>query len=609
MPRRVRVRWFRGNRDRSGGAGEAPRRAPRVGEEGFDPLSDLREPDPGLSPAERREAEEEARQGVPSPAATGPSPGERRLEGRFRKALAAIRTRADQVLADLGAALHAARTEALGVEAEAARERDRAAALAAVGPACQRLEAHFRRARTAEEELAGFRRERGLPDYATPRPGGRGWIWLLLAVALAETTANGLLLHSASTEGAVSNWLFAGLVTAMNVGLLGFVIGDLIFRRMLRAGALRRTLLATALAPCLLVAGLLHFGFAHYRDATSALAEARAEAAFDLGDIDAGASGEGSVPDPHPPPTLSVEEAVIGELRAQFLWWRPGARLVEHPSDLPPDDHSLDSVRDLPAGSVGYRAAGGTLVLVEDPMAGRFEGWRSVLLLTVGWVALLLSAWKWFGGREPLPHFERLHRARDEAARALDAAYEQALATLNEHERLHGERLGDAETGILALGPRLASLDASWSQTVAREEEFVRRTRTAAASAIEEFREWNRQHRLSQDPPPDFWSEPPQLDHPARSEDARSAWDRDRGQGLIEIGETAERVRSANLAHAPEAAALFEEARERIAQAARIRGARRRPPSPHGDGPPPGGKDLRFAVRAPSTARRLEIAS
>ena len=619
MTRSIRVRFSRRSRDR----------APRDGAEdstetsGLEPGDVFKEfdpfpegapvlPDPSLTAAERGEAEEEARQGIPTSAASAPSPGERRVEGRFQEAMARIRSRAEEALARLRAAQREARTRAIRVEAGAARERDRAGSLADVQAACQRIETRHLNAQTAAKELAGFRRERGIPDYVTPRPSTRGWVWLLVAVAVVETTANGLLLHAASTEGVVSNWLFAALVTAMNVGLLGWLVGDLIFRRMLGAGALQRWLLAGSLVPCLFLAGLLHFGFAHYRDAVSALDASQAAAILDLDDIDAAAGEAGAGSDPHPPPPLRVEEAVIGELRAQFLWWRPGASVVDHPADLPADDHSADAVRQLAAGSVGYRAENGALVMVEDPLAGRFEGWRSVLLLGVGFTALLLAAWKWFGGREPIPHFARLHGAREATARALHEEYERSLGQLSDKERRHRQRLGDGESELLALGSRLAGLDAVRTRVLARETQLLKLAAAGGGNAIEDFRELGRQRRLSSDPLPAFWSSPWAPQSSRRDEDEESRWQRDQEQALFEVMEAAERVRVANAAHAGFVAQAFAEARERLAQAARIPGARRRPPAPPGGGPPspPGGKEVRLVPsQAGESDRRLEIAS
>ncbi|MDE2882432.1 MAG: hypothetical protein OXP70_11295 [Acidobacteriota bacterium] len=607
MSRNIRVRFPRRSR----------RKAPRGGEP--DPAA----PEPetaarlgSFDPFRRGAAEEEARQGIPASAATAPSPGERRAESRFLEGIARIRGLADGALGRLRAAQHEVRTRAVRIESGATRERERGQALADVQAACQRLDSRYVRSQAAAKELAGFRRARGLPDYVTPRPPSRGWMWLLLAVAVAETTANGLLLHSASTEGVVSNWLFAALVTGMNVGLLGWVMGDLIFRRMLGGGALRRAVLAAALLPCLFLAGLLHFGFAHYRDAVQALDASRAAAVVNLDDIDAGTEPGAGRADPHPPPRVSVEQAVIGELRAQFLWWRPGATLVDHPAEAPPDDHSLDSVRQLAAGSVGYRAEDGGLVLVEDPLAGRFEGWRSLLLLGIGFTALLLAVWKWFGGREPIPHFARLHGARDATARELETEYADSLRRLEEDERRHRQRLGDAEAELLALGGRLTGLDAARRQLLAREAELLRLTAAAGASAVEDYREANRQRRLSHDPPPSFWTTPwaPALQDRDKADD--SAWGREHEQGLYEVMEAAERVRIANAAHAAPVAEAFAEARERLAQAARIPGARRRPSGPPGGGPAPpsGGKptgqDVRLVPReGPDPAARLEIAS
>lgn len=568
-------------------------------------------PDPALTATERHEAEAEGREGIPGPEAAAPSPGERRVEGRFLQAMARIRAAAGSALGRLQAAQHRARTDAVRVEAEAVRERERIGSLAAVEPACQRIEALYFRSQAADRELAGLRRRYGLPDYATPRASGRGWVWPLLAVALAETTANGLLLHAASTEGVVSNWLFAGLVTAMNVGLLGWLIGDLIFRRMPGAGAFRRSLLAAALLPCLALAVLLHFGFAHYRDAVQALDGARAASVLDLDDIDAGIAGGTAGADPHPPAPLGVEEAVISELRAQFLWWRPGTTLVEHPPELPADDHSLDTVRTLAAGEVGYRAEDGGLVLAEDPLAGRFEGWRSVLLLGVGFAALLLAAWKWYGGREPIPHFARLHRARETASGALRDGYARSVEALNDEERRHRQGLGDREAGLLSLGGRLTELDGTRRRVLADEAELLARTAAAGATAVAGFRQANRGRRLSHDPAPRFWSVPWEPDTPRRGDEADPTWDRDHEAGLFEVMQAAERVRRANEAHADRVAAAFADARERLAHAARIPGSRRRPPAPPGGSPPPpGGKEVRLVPsREAKSGRRLEIAS
>lgn len=616
MRRSVRVRFSKPRAGAAGGEAHGPPEGAISEEppESFNPFSGdaFGVPDPALTATERRDAEAEGREGIPGPDATAPSPGERRVERRFLQAIARVRGAADRALGRLQTAQHQARTDAVRTEAEANRERERTGSLAAVESACQRIEALYVRSQAADRELAGLRRRYGLPDYATPRDAGRGWVWLLLVVAVAETTANGLLLHAASTEGVVSNWLFAGLVTAMNVGLLGWLIGDLIFRRMLGAGPLRRGFLAAALVPCLALAILLHFGFAHYRDAVQALDGARAASVLDLDDIDAGMADGTVVADPHPPQPLSVEEAVISELRAQFLWWRPGTNLVEHPADAPPDDHSLDTVRTLAAGEVGYRAADGGLVLAEDPLAGRFEGWRSVLLLGVGFAALLLGAWKWYGGREPIPHFARLHRAREGTSRALRDGYARSLEALNEAERRHRERLGEGEADLLALAGRLAALDGTRQRVLAEEAELLTRTAAAGATAVADFRQTNWQRRFSQDPAPGFWSAAWIPDHPSRSKESTAVWDHDREAGLFEVMQAVERVRLANVAQADRIATAFAEARERLAHAARIPGSRRRAPKPPGGSPPPppGGKEVRL-VPGPDTesGRRLEIAS
>ena len=616
MSRRVRVRF---SKHKGGSAGREGARSPGSGADSsedpatLDPFAEgaFGVPDPALTAAERQDAEAEGREGIPGPEAAAPSPGERRVEGRFLQAIARIRAAAAGALGRLQAAQHRARTDAIRIEAEAVRERERVGSLAAVEPVCQRIEALVLRSQAADRELAGLRRRHGLPDYATPRASGRGWIWLLVVVALAETTANGLLLHAASTEGVVSNWLFAGLVTAMNVGLLGWLIGDLVFRRMLGGGALRRSLLAAALLPCLALAVLLHFGFAHYRDAVQALDGARAAAVLDLDDIDAGVADQTAEADPHPPEAVSVEQAVISELRAQFLWWRPGATLVEHPTELPADDHSADTARALAAGDVGYRAADGGLVRAEDPLAGRFEGWRSVLLLGVGFAALLLAAWKWYGGREPIPHFARLHRARREASHALRDGYARSLEVLNDEERGHRQRLGNGEADLLSLAGRLTDLDTTRRRVLTEEAELLARTAAAGATAVAAFRRANQGGRLSHDPAPRFWSAPWAPDSSRPGDETGPAWDRDHEAGLFEVMQAAERVRQANEAHADRITAAFADARERLAHAARVPGSRRRPPAPPGGSPPPpGGGDVRLAPSSEAKSdRRLEIAS
>lgn len=620
MRRRVRVRLSQSRRSAPGddpppatGRPKSPGLDDFEALEGFDPLSDpALLPGPGLSATERREAEEEAHHGVPAPEAVAPSPGERRVEARFRGAMAAIEAAASQAFAQLEAAWSGVRAVAVRLEVEAAAERKRIASLGGALPAVQRIETRYRSAQAAERELAGFRKARGLPDYQTPRPAGRGWIWLLVLVALAETTANGLLLHSASTEGVVANWVFAGLVTALNVGLLGWIAGDLIFRRMLHAGRLRRSLLALALVPCLLVAGLLHFGFAHYRDAVQAQAAATAAAAVDIADIDAGAGPDGVAPDPHPPPPVSVEQAVFNELRAQFLPWRPGAVFIDHPPEAAPDDHSLDAARPVRSGNLGYAAGAGGLVLTEDPLAGRFEGWRSVLLLAIGFFALALSIWKWFGGREPVPHFARLHARREATARALEAEVRAALEAVDRDERRHQERLDRAELDIVALGGRLNTLDGYRVQVLSRERDLQGRTAEAASSALEDYREANRRSRLSRDPPPESWAVPPKIHSPARDPALAGRFEEERDAALLEIAEAAERVRLRNAAHAPEAAALWEGVRERIAQAARLPGLRRRAPAPGPKGPtgPPRGRGVGLVPRSgDGLGPRLEVAS
>ena len=412
--------------------------------------------------------------------------------------------------------------------------------LAAVEPACQRIEARYLRSQAADRELAGLRRRHGLPDYATPRASGRGWVWLLLAVALAETTANGLLLHAASTEGVVSNWLFAGLVTAMNVGLLGWLIGDLVFRRMLGAGALRRSLLAAALLPCLALAVLLHFGFAHYRDAVQALDGARAASVLDLDDIDAGIAGGTAVADPHPPEPLTVGGG--GHLRT------PGAVPLVAAGDDP--------------GRTSTRVAGGRPLARRDPHACRRErrlsrrrraGWCSPKIRSRGGsragVRSFCSAsvsrrcssppGSGYGGREPIPHFARLHRARASASEALRDGYARSLQLLNDEEGRHRQRLGDHEAGLLSLGGRLTELDGTRRRVLAAEAELLARSAAAGATAVADFRQANRGRRLSHDPAPRFWSAPWAPGDSPRSDDHAAAWDRDQEAGLFEIAQAA----------------------------------------------------------------------
>ncbi len=584
MSRRIGIRWIRNPGGApSSEAADASGRDPDPVEPPADPLTgdpfgDIDPvPAPTLTSGERRDAEEEARHGIPTPDALAPSPGERRVTGRFLAAMGEIRSRAETALGRLTAARDGALAGSARVEAAAEGERGRIASLSAAAPRLQRIETRFHRADAARRELDGFRERLGLPDYATPRASSRSWIWLLLAVAVAETTANGLLLHSASTEGVLANWGFAALVTGMNVGLLGWLFGDLICRRMLHATPLRRGLLAAALVPCLALATLLHFGFAHYRDAVQVLDASRAAAVLNLDDIDAGAAADGLDPDPQPPPPqLTVEQAVFNELRAQFLWWRPGA-------SFPVPD---GGVREVPAGSVGYAAEDGVLVLREDPLAGRFEGWRSVLLLAVGFVALLLSAWKWFGGAEPIPHFARIHRRAEAASEEFESEVSEAFAWVEREERRHRQRLADGEQRLAAVSGRLSALYGRMRETIVREEHLLRRTAAASESAVEDYREINRRQRLSRDAPPRFWRRLAPLEIPERGRSLPEQWDRQHAHDLGAAGEAAARLRHANAMHAPRAASVFAGLRERIAQAARLpadRGWSEPPPGPAPD--------------------------
>ena len=199
--------------------------------------------------------------GFRPPRPPAPSPGERRVESRFAAAAAAIRARADAALGRLDAERHRARARGSASKPApsangSASPRSPARCLRA--SASKRATRRRRPPRRNSPGSAGITASPTTARRASPAGGGRG---LLVAVALAETTANGLLLHSASTEGVVASWTFAALITAMNVGLLGWLIGELIFRRMIVAGALRRAVLALALLPCLGIAALLHFGF------------------------------------------------------------------------------------------------------------------------------------------------------------------------------------------------------------------------------------------------------------------------------------------------------------------------------------------------------------
>ena len=143
-----------------------------------------------------------------------------------------------------------------------------------------------------------------------------------------------------------------------------------------------------------------------------------------------------------------------------------------------------------------------------------------------------------------------------------------------------------------------------------REEDLLHRTAAAAESAIEDFREANRRQRLSRDPPPAFWR---RLSRPVPSErdgDQPGRWDQLHGQAVAEAAEAGGRVRLANLAHAPEAAAVFDDVRERIAQAARLpAGRRRNPPAPEGGDPSgPEGEGVHL-VRRGRAYPRIEAAS
>lgn len=536
-------------------------------------------PDTALTPQERREAEAEAREGNPPASSSVPSMGERRVRERFSNAIDVVQSRADKAFERLGAKYERERSRIAETEADAAEERDRISPLDGPLTEVQRIEDRRRKADTATWNFDEFRRNNDRSETDTPREPKRWWWLAVVVVGLVETVMNGLLLHQASTAGFGVNWGIAVGVTALNLAFLGW-IGSLICRWMLPPHRLRRILLGVAILPYLCVAAGLHFGLAHYRDAAQALEDSRTVARSDIDDIDARGAAEESASRGG----LRPEQAAVGELQAQFLPWTAGALQVdpppppppppppdetgERPPEPPPDPCPPDVDGHLPAGCVGYEARDGRLYLVEDRLAGSVDGWRSLLLVVIGFLALLLSVWEWYGRSEPLPHFESLHKRQEDAITALEAQEAAELAAINHRERNHLHILKKAETEVAALGVRLTKINEHRRQISTREMDLVQRVAEAGTSAVEGFRDANRQRRLPQDPPPAFWGNPWRPSLSQSRQETRGEWNRELALDLEKIKEAADRIRSENAVHAPDAADLFKRVRERLAQAA-----------------------------------------
>lgn len=528
--------------------------------------------EPGLRPEERLEAEREARRGLPATTAATPSDGELRLRERFLTALARLRRKGDEAYDALDRAQDQARHRAQDVATEARALRDSIRSFPEPPPECQEIDRLYRAAQDADAELAQFRRRRALSESATPRPPARWWWVWLAAVAFVETLANGILVHSGTTDGFLASWGFALLISAATVGGLGWLMSDLVFRRWRFGGLWKRLLLSGALLGSLVVFTATHFGFAHYRDAIVALADSgAADADFDLDGLDDLAVSD--TRSTHPPAApIGIGRAVLHELRAQFAFLGfspPGwSVVVSHPSPLP-DDHAADVVMEVMPGELGYEARGGELWRVRDERAGRFDEWESVLLLGVGLAALVFAVWKWYFRNEPIPDWDRLHRTAQTAHRKLDEEYRRELAETRRQETLHRKQLDAAESSLDALPRLLHRLHERRRHILGREAELLRETAEAGTAAVEDYRAANRAYRSVSSPPPRYWDVPWSPPERTRDRLATAVWDEDYEDGLHEVNEIVRRVAAENTAHAPAAEQAYRVLRGRLVQAAR----------------------------------------
>ena len=535
-------------------------------------------PEPGLRPEERKEAETEAQSGLPAANAAAPSDGELRLGKRFVNALAGLRKKGDEAYAALDRAHDQARHRARQIAAAARARRDRIRSLPELPPEGQAIDRRYLAARDAEAELEEFRREHGLSHHAAPRPAARGWWFWLVGVAFAETLGNGLLVHSGTTDGFAASWGFAALISVATVGGLGWLLSDLVFRRWRFAGIGKRLALAGGLAGCLVLFVATHFGFAHYRDAIVALADSGAgfDAGFDLYGLGPDGLDDpdfAGTPSPHPAAApIGIGRAVLDELRAQFAFLGlspPGWSVVtSHPSPSP-DDHEGDTVMEIPPGQLGYEARDGALWRVRDERAGKFDEWQSFLLLGFGIAALILAVWKWYFRNEPLPDWERLHRAAQAARRDLDDEYRRALEGVERQETRHRAALDQAENSLDALPRRLHRLHERRRHLLRREAELLRETTQAATATVEDYRAANRARRSQYNPPPGFWESPWSPPQRSRDEAAIAGWQADHEKGLAEVRDVLRQVACENAAHAPAAEEAYRRQRARLAHAAR----------------------------------------
>ncbi len=523
-----------------------------------------------LTSSERERAEKEGARDEPAATAQTPTGSELLVRRRIRDALDRLRHAGDLELGRLDSEREALRLAADRHEEKARQARD---TIAQSSPNASGAEGiHHRRNEwlEAQRRLDAFRKTHAL-DGEVPRgrPSRRG-SWLIVTVIfLVESLFNGLILHGGSTEGLLLNWGLALLVGGINVFLLAWLLGD-VFLRHWRFSGLKVRLggVAAALA-AVFCAVILHFGLAHYRDAGTALANSLRDGS--------------EAPRPTRHRSITIEAAVLNELRTQLHLFPRSYRVTSHPSS-DPDDHTGDESRVLPAGRAGYRAAGGAFYLTEDAGAGRFDGWPSVVLCMVGFLALFLAAWKWYRRDAPSP-WGRLHRRADRAWNRLWKRLDEELNSLEDAKEGHFTTLAGAVSGIRAAGRGLDRVHSERAYCVERENELRKQALRTGADLVNAYRETNRARRSSAIAHPAFWDHrwtaPDDVGQPRR---VRAEWKDHDEQDAAELQEILDRTKSANRQHKDDAEELFRKHRESLEGAAHGSGwAATGGPPPSGD--------------------------
>lgn len=536
----------------------------------------------GLTDDDRARARDEAEAEQPPTPATSPAGGELDLHRTACDALGALRQTAASLHDELDKRYHGRLGAADRAEKAAETERSRAASLSPVGRACLRIGQCSRAAKRTAQELQRFRKDHGLSDTEEPRAKSpRWWAWLLV-IFLLESALNGALIYQGSTTGLLLAVLQAGFVGAINVGLLGWLLGSLVGRRWRFAGfGGRAAAVGLTLLIALPVATVLHLGFAHYRDAIRAVAASHDRASETIFGLDDFEESDGV----HAPIPLPIGEAVLNELRAQLYLWPPTWEFAVHLAE-DPADHSQDRILPVAPGELGYRAENGQLFRTEDAEAGRLNDFWSLILFWVGVLALLLAVVKWYYSDAPEP-WGRLHRAAEEAGEHVEAGLRTALGEQASEAQQHHQALSETE---LEVKEALRSLDPLHQKRLAvraREAEVRREVVSAAVDRIEGYRAENRDYRSDTNDPPAFWrtrwTPPPAL---LDTSDPTSRWECELRRDVETLREAHRRLCEANREHRPVADAKFAERRERIRRAAHRSGMLDREDVPRKPEPP-----------------------